>query len=164
MANPLTLVMPLKPGVDLSGLAEALAGAADRIDAALSKIGTVHFARFVLFDTSTPNLQVSQTAPSTGPFKLAVITEYDNDFDDYIQDFVNNIGDIFDMLLGFTEDGHTLVPVAKNVVAFKKYVAQNDASQHLPPHQSPLYSAYPQTVQKIKAKFPPPPPSAASAD
>ena len=82
MTSPLTLVMPLEENVDLTKLAETLAKAASDIDAALTSIATVHFARFVLFDASTPNLQPGSTH---GPFKLAVITEYDNDFNSYIQ-------------------------------------------------------------------------------
>ena len=152
MTSPLTLVMPLEENVDLTQLAEALGKAADAIDDALTTIGTVHFARFVVFDVSTPNLQVG---PSTGPFKLAVITEYDRDFNSYIQDFVNHIGFVFDELLGFTADGQSLVPVAEHLEAFTDYVAKNDASQHLPPGIQPLYCAYDATVQTILASVPP---------
>lgn len=152
MANPLTLVMPLEDGVNLNELAKALAGAADTINAALTAIGTVHFARFVLLDASTPNLQLGS---ATGPFKLAVITEYDNDFNSYIQDFVNQIGGVFDALLAFTADGKSLVPVSENVAAFTAYVAKNDASQHLPPGVNRLYSAYNVSVQAILAAYPP---------
>ncbi len=155
MANPLTLVMPLEDGVDVGKLSAALAGADAEIKAALTTIGTVHFARFMLFDASAPNFQPSPTGGG-GPFRLAVITEYDKDFNSYIQDFVNQIGDVFDVLLSFTADGQSLVPVAENVAAFTAYVAENDASQH---GQQGLYSAYPQTVQRIKAAFPPPPAS-----
>ncbi len=152
MANALTLIMPLEEGVDLTKLAMTLAGAASEINSALTNIGTVHFARFVLFDASSPNFQPAST---TGPFRLAVITEYDKDFDDYIQDFVNDIGDVFDALLKFTADGQSLVPVSKNVAAFQAYVAKNDLSQHLRQGQPTLYSAYPQSVQAILAAFPP---------
>lgn len=151
MTSPLTLVMPLEENVDLTNLAETLAAATDTIDSALSSIGTVHFARFVLLDTSTPNLQPGST---TGPFRLAVITDYDNDFDSYIQDFVNQIGDVFDQLLAFTADGQSLVPVSENVAAFTAYVAKNDASQHLAPGIQPLYCAYDASVQTILASLP----------
>lgn len=148
MTSPLTLVMPLEEGVDLGKLAGALAEAAPTIDKALTTIGTVHFARFVLFDASAANLQPGAGA---GPFKLAVITEYDKDFDSYIQDFVNQIGEVFDVLLSFTADGQGLVPVASNVGAFTAYVKQNDLSQHLPPGMQPLYCAYDASVQTILA-------------
>lgn len=152
MTSPLTLVMPLEENVDLTKLAEALAQAAQTIDEALTSIATVHFARFVLFDASTPNLQPGSR---TGPFKLAVITEYDNDFDSYIQDFVNHISGVFNELLSFTADGQSLIPVEDNVAAFTAYVAKNDASQHLPTGVQPLYCAYDATVQTILASLPP---------
>lgn len=152
MPNPLTLVMPLEENVDLTKLAETLAGAAGRIDEALNEIGTVHFARFVLFDALTANLQ---PGASGGPYKLAVITEYDKSFSGYIQDFVNQIGDVFDELLAFTADGQSLVPVSEHVPEFTAYVAKNDASQHLPPGIQPLYCAYDATVQVILASIPP---------
>jgi hypothetical protein len=152
MTSPLTLVMPLEENVDLTKLAEALANAAGTIDDALTSIGTVHFARFVLLDASTPDLRPGS---KTGPFKLAVITEYDLSFDSYIQDFVNKIGGVFDELLSFTADGQSLVPVSENVAAFTAYVAEHDLSQHLPPGIQPLYCAYDATVQTILASVPP---------
>ena len=151
MTSPLTLVMPLEENVDLTKLAEALANAADTIDAVLTSIGTVHFARFVLFDVSTPDLRPGSKA---GPFKLAVITEYDGSFDSYVQDFVNQIGGVFDELLSFTADGQSLVPVSRNVSAFTAYVAKNDLSQHMPPGIQPLYCAYDASVQTILASLP----------
>lgn len=151
MTSPLTLVMPLEENVDLTKLAQALAEAADTIDKALTSIGTVHFARFVLFDASTANLQPGS---DRGPFKLAVITEYDGSFDSYIQDFVNQIGGVFDELLSFTADGQALVPVSQNVAAFTAYVAENDLSQHMPPGIQPLYCAYDASVQTILASLP----------
>lgn len=150
MANPLSLIMPLKDGVDLKQLAGFVAQAKPHIDHALSTIGTVHFARFVVLDASTSNLQPG----GPGPYKLAVITSYDSDFNTYIQDFVNNIGDVFDALLSMTADGASLVPVQQNVAAFTKYVAQNDASQNAPNSEFQMYSAYPCTVQQVLAADP----------
>ena len=149
MANPLTLILPLAAGTDLQKVAGALAGNQQKIDDALTSVGTVHFARFVIFDSSTENLQPDLAGGTTSStYKLAVITEYDGSFNAYIQEFVNEVGDIFDILLSFTSDGQHCVPVAKNVAAFQAYVAKNDASQ--PPNNG-LYSAYPQTVQQILA-------------
>ena len=150
MANPLTLVMPLKDGVNLQQLGGLIATAKPAIDQALQTIGTVHFARFVVLDGSTSNLQPG----ATGPYKLAVITSYDGDFNTYIQDFVNNIGKIFDMLLSMTTDGEALIPVEQNVEGFTKYVAQNDASQNAPNSEFVMYSAYPCTVQQVLAADP----------
>jgi hypothetical protein len=151
MANALTFIMPLAEGVDPRKVQEALGGLKQQIDDALNAVDTVHFARFVMFDRSAPNLLPSATG--TGPFSLAIITSYDGDFGIYIQDFVNKLGPIFDELLAFSADGTDIPPVAQNVEAFKNYITGNDASQQ--PGSFALYSAYPQSVVKIKAKFPP---------
>jgi len=102
------------------------------INEGLTAVGTVHFARF-LPETGFL-LGLSQT--------LWVLTEYDGTFDQYIQDFVNQMGDIFDGLLQFVEDPPPL-PVKDNVPAFEAWVnAHNEKSN--------LYSAYPTlTVQTI---------------
>lgn len=150
MANPLTLVMPLKKGVDLQQLGELITRAQPDIEKALTTIGTVHFASFVVLDASTPNLQPG----GPGPYKLAVITSYDGDFDTYIQDFLNNIGEVFDALLSLTTDGGGIIPVEQNVEGFIKYVKQNDASQNPPNSQLGLFSAYPCTVQQVLAADP----------
>ena len=150
-ANPLTLILPLAAGTDLQKVVAAVAGNQQKIDDALTRVGTVHFARFVVFDASTENLQPDLAAGTvSSTFKLAVITEYDGNFNAYIQDFVNEVGEIFDLLLSFTSDGQHCIPVAQNVAAFQAYVAKNDASQ--PPNNG-LYAAYPQTVQQILAAF-----------
>jgi hypothetical protein len=159
MANPLTLVLAIEDG-KLPALLQALAGSGTTIDQALAKLGTVHFARNVLIDISSPNLQ--PTAGSAGPFFLMVITEYDNSFDLYIQQFVEQIGPVFDLILPFVVGGADVVPVEQNLVGFQQFIAQNDLSQQqLPGGQmnGALYSAYPQTVQQILQKFPPPPAS-----
>ena len=96
MASPLTLLMPVVPGTDPRAIAATLAQYQPQIDTALTNVGTVHYARFVLLDTSSPSLQPGS---GTGPFVLGVITEYDGDFDAYIQDFVDEVGTVFDALL-----------------------------------------------------------------
>ena len=147
MANPLTLLMPLVPNTNPLVIAQTVASHQAAINVALTSIGTVHFARFAVFDASVPNLQ-----PSGKPgdnLVLGVITEYDNDFDTYIADFVNKIGFIFDALLPFVVGGPPLVPVASNLVTFTAFVKANDASQA--PGAPGLYSAYPYSVQQILA-------------
>ena len=149
MASPLTLMMPIIPGTSLTELAGTLAKYQTEIDSALTSIGTVHYARFLLLDRSTANLQPGAT-PSN-EMVLAVITEYDGSFQAYIGDFVAQIGQVFDALLQFVVGGQALIPVANNVAAFDAFVAANDASQHQP--NEGLYQAYPQTVQQILAAF-----------
>ena len=150
MANPLTLIMPIKEGVSLQQLGGVLSSFLPKIVEAMTTIGTVHDARFVLMDASTPNLQPGPN----GPYRLAIITTYDGDFDTYIQDFLNNIGMIFDALLSVTSDGEHLVPVSQNLEAFAEYVAKNDASRHPPSDSLPPFSAYPCTVQQVLAADP----------
>jgi hypothetical protein len=149
MASPLTLVMPIIPGTDPRQIAGALQQYQTVINDALTSIGTVHFARFLLLDRSTANLQLGGT--STDQLVLAVVTEYDGSFQAYIGDFVAQIGQVFDALLQFVVGGKELTPVANNPAAFLAFVTANDASQHQP--NEGLYSAYPQTVQKILACF-----------
>jgi hypothetical protein len=146
--NPLTLVMPLSPGAEAK-VGELLASQQAAIDNALSVVGTVHFARFVLFDAASPNL--APTPGSSGPFSLAVITTYDGDFDIYIQDFVAQLGDVFNALLELTPDAAGLVPVKDNVAAFTAWIKQNDLSQQPPNGGLSQYAAYPYTVQTILA-------------
>ncbi len=69
----------------------------------------------------------------------------------YIQDFVSQLGGVFDTLLSFVIGGAALIPVANNVTAFEAFITVNDASQHVP--NNALYAAYPQTVQQILAAF-----------
>ncbi len=78
--------------------------------------------------------------------KLAVITTYDGSFEDYINDFIDEIGDVFNALLAHMADAPPL-PVQKNRKEFFDYVRANDLRAI-----EPFYSAYPKaTVLDIKA-------------
>ena len=150
MASPLTLMLPVIPGTSLQTLNETLAQYKPQLDAALQSIGTVHYARTLLLDGSVANLQ-----PSGNPndaYVISVITEYDGSFSAYIQDFVSQVGTIFDALLQFVVGGAALIPVANNVTAFENFITANDASQH-PPNEG-LFEAYTATVQQILASLP----------
>ena len=150
MTKPLSLMMPVLPGTSLIAIAATLVESQKQIDAALTSIGTVHFARFLLLDSSQPNLQPNMTsAVKSDHLIIGVVTEYDGDFNAYIQDFVSQLGNVFDALLRFVIGGAALSPVANNVPAFEAYITANDASQHVP--NNSLYAAYPQTVQQILA-------------
>ncbi len=87
--NPLTLVMKAKSPEDYVALRQtveriqSLPPEKNPIITALNKLATVHFARFVFLDND----------------QLAVITTYDGDFEDYINEFINEIGEVFDALL-----------------------------------------------------------------
>jgi hypothetical protein len=134
--NPLTLVMTIKSPEDLAALVAKLKRVTedpenDPIRLALDKLQTVHFARFVFLENKT---------------RLAVITTYDGDFETYINDFVDEIGDVFNAILVHMEDAPAL-PVQKNRDAFLKYVDTNNLKA-LPG----FYSAYPtSSVLDIRA-------------
>jgi len=126
--NPLTLIMKIKSPQDAAAL-QALLGKflsmprdQNPIDVALDKLAKVHFARFVFLENNT---------------QLAVITSYDDSFEDYINDFVNVIGDIFNALLAHMADAPPL-PVQSNRQAFLDYVRKNDLRC-----VGSFYSAYP---------------------
>lgn len=159
MASPLTLILPIIPGTNLQDISAALAKTAGERDEALRSIGTVHYARILLFDASSPNLQ--PTGQPSDSLSFAVITEFDGSFNDYIHDFVAKIGNIFDTLLQFVVGGQELIPVADNEAAFAAFIAKNDASQHQP--NTGLYQAYTATVQEILANLPPAPQEPVSA-
>jgi hypothetical protein len=135
--SPLTLVMKIKSEADflqLNGLLQhfqSLPPDQNPIHVALDKLAIVHFARFVFLNSNT---------------ELAVITSYDGSFDDYINEFIDTIGDVFNALLAHI-DGAPPLPVQANRQAFLDYVKQNDFRG-----LDPFYSAYPtSTVLDIKA-------------
>ena len=127
--NPLTLIMKIKSPEDAAALRAMLSHFLgmprdkNPIDVALDKLAKVHFARFVFMDDDT---------------KMAVITSYDDSFEDYINDFVNVIGDIFNALLAHMSEAPPL-PVQSNREAFLEYVRKNDLRSF-----GTFYSAYPQ--------------------
>jgi hypothetical protein len=135
--NPLTLVMAIKSPQDfaaLNALLQKIQGAPpdkNPIWVALNKLKTVHFARFVFLENNT---------------KLAVITTYDGSFEDYINEFIDEIGDVFNALLAHMADASPL-PVQQHRQAFLDYVKKNDLRAI-----EPFFSAYPQaTVLDIHA-------------
>lgn len=150
MANALTVMLPIDPDKDVTKLLAEINENKGAANEALTSIGTVHFARQILLDRSVDDLQPNfrSTLPGRrGPFVLAVITEYDGDFDAYIEDFTAKIGPFFDIPLAYTTDGKDLVPVKENVKKFQLYLKSHDLSQYNPNQN--LYSAYPLTVQQI---------------
>src|ERR1700744_2575651 len=124
--NPLNLMLNIQPGKNQIVL-EYLVQNQDKINAALTQVGTVHFARFL----AIPGTQY-----------LFVITAYDGDFSAYIQAFTNILGDVFNLLLSCVDPAPPL-PVQQNVAAFQAFVSK----YNLP---TGLYSAYPNcTVMQI---------------
>jgi hypothetical protein len=135
--NPLTLVMTLKSEAsarEVQGLLHKIQSAPpdkNPIWTALNKLKTVHFARFVFLEQNT---------------KLAVITTYDGSFEDYVNEFIDEIGDVFNALLAHMADASP-IPIQQNRQAFLDYVKKNDLRAI-----EPFYSAYPKaTVLDIHA-------------
>jgi hypothetical protein len=125
--SPLTLVMKAESSVAFATLRQtvedlqSLPSDKNPVVAALDKLGTVHFARFVFL----------------GDDQLAVITTYDGDFDRYINDFIDEIGDVFNALLEHVD--RSLVPVQSHRAEFLKFVRDHDLRC-----VGSFYSAYPQ--------------------
>ena len=134
VATPLTLVMEAKSPQDLQALKALIAGMQGKppdqnpIRLALNRLRIVHYARFVFLDDR----------------HLAVITTFDGSFDDYIDAFVNTIGDVFNALMAHVKDAPPL-PVQKFRKEFLAYVKAHDKGA-----VQPFYSAYPElTVGEI---------------
>ena len=135
--NPLTLVMTIKSEesfAQLTALLDKIQSAPPEqnpIWVALNTLKTVHFARFVFLENNT---------------KLAVITTYDGSFEDYINEFIDAIGDVFNALLAHMKDASP-IPVQQHRQAFLDYVRAHDLRAI-----EPFYSAYPTaTVLDIHA-------------
>ena len=62
MANPLTFLLPLDPSKNIMELLTKVAANQDALNGALASVGTVHYARFILFDRSKDDLR-----PTLGP-------------------------------------------------------------------------------------------------
>lgn len=142
VANPLTLVMTIKSEKDYQDLKHLLEDFQSRppemnpIRVALTKLGIVHFARFVFLSSS----------------QLAIITTYDGSFEQYIDAFVNEIGGVFDKLFAHIKDAPPL-PISEHRKHFLDYIKEHDLRCI-----EPFYSAYPDlkvldilTLQKNQA-------------
>ena len=168
--HPLTLFLPViaDSKITLTTLQENLAKFQDTLGPALASLGIVHYARVAVLNRNNPNLQ-AEPYKAGDPLVLAVITEYDNDFNAYIQAFVKDVGPFFNGLLQVVVGGAELIPVANHVAGFEALLKKNDASQSATEHQA-FFGSYPQTVQDIYAAFPsdipptPPSPSPSSGN
>lgn len=135
--NPLTLVMKIKSPEDFQELEariqqiQSAPPEKNPIWIALDKLRIVHFARFVFLENNT---------------KLAIITTYDGSFEDYLNEFIDEIGNVFNALLQHMDEAPPL-PIQQNRDAFHQYIKAHDLGCI-----QPFYSAYPQgTVLDIQA-------------
>lgn len=146
--NPLTLLLPIQNAA-VYGLRSNLQALQANLKASLDSIGIVHFARLVFLPTTNV---------------LAVITEFDGDFNDYILAFVRNAGvaQVFDTILKVVDDVDTppsvppgigLVPVSQNTDGFIKFLDYYNCTSASRADSFAWYSAYPSlTVKQILAK------------
>ena len=124
--QPLNVVMNVKAPVAKNAeyLKKVIAIGAPRIEKSLNDSNIVHFARFIFLD---------------GDSRLALLTTFDGDFEEYLRWFVDNVGDLFDDLFKHIEDGPR-APVRENpddfVATIRRY--------HIQPAGGYFYSAYPQ--------------------
>ncbi len=146
--NPLTLLLPIR-NAEVYSLRSGLQALQALLKASLDGIGIVHFARLVIL----PNTNI-----------LAVITEFDGDFNDYILAFVRNAGvaQVFDTILSKVDDvdtppsvppGAGLVPVTQNTDGFIQYLDYYNCTSAGRADSFAWYSAYPSlTVKQILGK------------
>lgn len=112
----LNLFLRLKSPAQMRALMMTIASVQDKIDAALSGLHYVHFARFL---------------PSQDYSTLMVITVFDGDpehyaesLNSYLMDFVATIGDEFTAMLMFVQNAPRL-PVKQYPQDFLDFVQQN---------------------------------------
>ena len=123
MQNTLTLVLTVKSPEDYLALTVLVPLVKGQMDNAFKTLNTVHFARVVFLDNNT---------------KVAVITEFDNDFSQYVMDFAQALGPVFDELFKHTVESPPLpVEDPQNTQAFI------DFSQKYNIQPTYFYSSYP---------------------
>lgn len=126
--NALNLFLPLKSPAQWPALQRTLTAAMPDVQAALSSLQYVHFARFL----PTPDYSALQT-----------ITTYDGGLNAYTMDFVAVLGDVFTAVLRFIR-GAPPLPVQRHPREFMAFVRS---------HNVPVgvWSAYPDlTVLEIQ--------------
>ena len=117
----LNLFLKLKNPAQMPALLASIQAIKPQIDAALTDLHYVHFARFL---------------PSQDFSTLMVITTYDGDLNSYLMDFVAVLGDAFNAILEFV-DGAPRLPVQMYPADFLAFVTKNNMQQIQP------WSAYP---------------------
>jgi hypothetical protein len=110
----MNLIMPLKDKspVGRAKAAMAIAQNVDEIFDGLDNTGTVHFARFLVLDGN-----------------ICMISVYDGDFSNYIRDFIETIGSVFDDVMSLVEGGDAFTPTADHIEDFIDWVHDHDLFQ-----------------------------------
>jgi len=129
--TPLNLILPIKSWLQLEELHTVLRLTEKKSAGAADSIGTLHFARF--FDLHDNN-------------QMGFFTTYDGTFEDYMHDFLKDIGDIFEIL-----NKHVVEPapspIEKHLEEWIKWATQRNIEG------IGFYSAYPNlSVQDIRSR------------
>jgi hypothetical protein len=80
MANPLTMVIPLKEDADIAKMAQIIVSQEQTLQGARAAVSTLHFTWFLILDHSSANLQPQPG--SKGPFSFVVIVVFDGTLED----------------------------------------------------------------------------------
>lgn len=131
--QPLSFIAPIKDGK----YEELLQLIAQLDPTGLNDVGTVHFGNFIFLEPACGNDGKKYYK------KFALFTFYDGEFDAYVKDFVENVGDTFNALIKFLDDvPENLTDVTKQPEAFAKYVEKYDQPV------AKWYTAYPDKIVK----------------
>ncbi len=108
--NALNLIMNVRKPLDVHAKAikELLSNQEwmETAVAGLNKVGTVHFARFLLFNNDT---------------QFATMTTFDGDFESYVRDFVVLLHPILNPFFVHIEDTEEALPLQKNPDKFLEF-------------------------------------------
>jgi hypothetical protein len=105
---------------------------------ALKRLGFVHFARFFIVVDEVGGTKIA---------RFIIVTTFDFDFRDYVQAFIEEIGDVFDQLVVLMQDAPP-TPVREHREEFMKYVKQISSPPAIIP--ALFYGAYPDySVQNV---------------
>ena len=120
----LTVIAPLKPGAAAS-LRKVLNALQVTPDSPIKKIGTIHFARWVIFDNDQ---------------RLLFTSNFDGSWESYLRDFSQITPEGMDHIFGHC-DGYP-AGGCKDFEAFKEYVSRYQVATDL------FYAAYPESSVK----------------
>jgi hypothetical protein len=128
--SPLALVLNMKSPEHLMAARQTITQSLPKLYAAADAMDTVHFARFIPMGTTA----------------LALISDYDGDFEAHVQDLATHLGPMFDELLENAADPPPR-PVQKNVRSLVTWVSKHNIKPWI------FYTAYPTlSVQDVRAK------------
>jgi hypothetical protein len=141
MPNPLTFYIPVKQDSETQAMVSALGqGFSPSANQALFSSQIVHYARIV----AVPN------PDGKGAQAIMVITEFDNAMAPYVKFFFDE-PDINKAFTGIAMAAVNPPRLPLELNDFTSWVIKNNLTNDA----NTLFSAYPQTVKQIQAKFPP---------